>query len=90
MCSSVAREDPPFQQKYMFLCYFKLQNPFFHVWTSSDSPPFSVRGRSLSPLFLNPPWHIHVYITLSDLSTPRPYGNNVDPDQVYSCTMFAY
>ena len=53
--------------KYMFLCYFSYK-PLFHVRASSESTPFSVRGRSLSPLFLNPPWHI--YTTFISEYTP--------------------
>ena len=48
---------------YTFRCYFELQTPFFTCGPvkkkkTKKKKTFSVRGRSLSHLFLNSPWHI--------------------------------
>ena len=49
---------PPFK-KHTFLCYFQFLNPLFSVRGHSKSLPFSVRGCSLSPPFLNPQRYIY-------------------------------
>ena len=66
----ISRLAPPFQ-KNMILCYFSSKNPFFTCWPVLKAPTiiFS-EGRSIRPLFVNPPWHI--YVPLSYLSTPTP------------------
>ena len=63
-----ARKDPPFFKKIYVSLLFLAPKPLFSrvgkFWKPLPPPlPFSVRGRSLSPLFLNPPWHIPVYTT---------------------------
>ena len=55
-----ARKDPPFQKMYVSLSFLAPKPHFSSMgqcW--KPPPPFSVRGRSVSPLFLNPPWHIY-------------------------------
>ena len=76
-----ARKDPDFFFIiYICFCVIFSKPPFFHVWASSESP-FSVRGRSLSPLFKPSVAHIHHFhiwvlpsFILPPPPTPLPHG----------------
>ena len=53
------RKDPCFKKIYVSLLFFAPKYRVFPVRGHSESPPFSVRGRSLNPRFLNPVRHIY-------------------------------
>ena len=67
-----AWKDPPLKKIYTFLCYFLAPKPLFSRVGQIWKPPFSVWGRSLSPLFLNPSWHIFTTFIFEYPPPPHP------------------
>ena len=53
------RKHPRFKKIYVSLLFLAPKSPVFPVRGPSESPSFSVRGRSLSLPFLNPARHIY-------------------------------